>query len=33
MVLVTTFGLKQNSYSEMVQKVITMDDLFVVLRD
>lgn len=32
-VLITTFGLKQNSYSEMVQKVITMDDLFVVLRD
>lgn len=32
-VLITTFGLKQNAYSDGVQKVISMDDLFVAMKD
>lgn len=27
-ILITTFGLKQNSYSNVINKVITLDDLF-----
>ncbi len=27
-ILITTYGLKQNEYSDIVQSVVTMNDLF-----